>query len=128
MPRHAGDSGGYQGPGAYARNSVTLKNNRMRCGAKTRSGAPCIAPAMPNGRCRMHGGPSTGAPLGNGNAVTHGIYRSLLTDQERTDYDGLELGGVDHELRLVRVRLARALKAEKDAIKTDRDYEASWIA
>lgn len=31
-----------------------------RCGAKTRKGTPCTGPAMPNGRCRMHGGPSTG--------------------------------------------------------------------
>ena len=30
------------------------------CGAKTRKGTPCKAPAMPNGRCRMHGGASTG--------------------------------------------------------------------
>lgn len=36
------------------------------CGAKTRSGAPCRALAMRNGRCRMHGGASTGArtPVG----------------------------------------------------------------
>src|SRR5215510_14897946 len=29
-----------------------------RCGAraKTRGGKPCRAPAMPNGRCRLHGG------------------------------------------------------------------------
>lgn len=34
-----------------------------RCGAKTRGerrGKPCLAPAMKNGRCRMHGGASTG--------------------------------------------------------------------
>ena len=31
-----------------------------RCGAKTRSGTPCQAPAMKNGRCRLHGGKSTG--------------------------------------------------------------------
>ena len=31
-----------------------------RCGAKTRSGLPCKSPAMKNGRCRMHGGTSTG--------------------------------------------------------------------
>jgi hypothetical protein len=31
-----------------------------RCGAKTRRGKACQAPAMPNGRCRMHGGASTG--------------------------------------------------------------------
>jgi hypothetical protein len=31
-----------------------------RCLAKTRHGTPCQCPAMPNGRCRMHGGCSTG--------------------------------------------------------------------
>jgi hypothetical protein len=30
------------------------------CGARTRSGAPCRGLPMPNGRCRMHGGCSTG--------------------------------------------------------------------
>lgn len=34
--------------------------NAPRCGAKTRSGTPCKSPAMTNGRCRMHGGKSTG--------------------------------------------------------------------
>jgi hypothetical protein len=31
-----------------------------RCGAQTRAGQPCQGPAMSNGRCRMHGGLSTG--------------------------------------------------------------------
>ena len=31
-------------------------NAAPRCGAKTRAGSPCKGPAMPNGRCRMHGG------------------------------------------------------------------------
>ncbi len=44
-----------------------------RCGAKTRAGSPCQAPAMPNGRCRMHGGPNPGAPKGNRNAWKHGL-------------------------------------------------------
>jgi hypothetical protein len=29
---------------------------------------------MPNGRCRMHGGMSPGAPKGNRNAFKHGRY------------------------------------------------------
>ena len=45
-----------------------------RCGAKTRQGSSCQAPAMRNGRCRMHGGKSTGAPKGNQNAFKHGRY------------------------------------------------------
>jgi hypothetical protein len=35
-------------------------DNAPRCGARTRSGVPCKGPAMKNGRCRFHGGPSTG--------------------------------------------------------------------
>ena len=29
---------------------------------------------MPNGRCRMHGGKSPGAPVGNQRAFKHGLY------------------------------------------------------
>ena len=44
------------------------KRERPRCGAKCRDGTPCRAPAVwdkgrdrpVNGRCRMHGGLSTG--------------------------------------------------------------------
>jgi hypothetical protein len=32
-----------------------------KCGAKTRKSTACQSPAMLNGRCRMHGGKSTGA-------------------------------------------------------------------
>jgi hypothetical protein len=38
----------------------------VRCGAKTRQGSACQAPAMPNGRCRMHGGKSTGPRTAEG--------------------------------------------------------------
>ncbi len=49
------------------------------CGAKTRTGARCDAPAMPNGRCRLHGGLSTGPRTAKGRArmlaanTTHGL-------------------------------------------------------
>jgi hypothetical protein len=45
-----------------------------RCGARTRRATPCKSPAMANGRCRMHGGASPGAPKGNKNALKHGLY------------------------------------------------------
>jgi hypothetical protein len=35
-------------------------NAAPRCGARNRAGAACRAPAMSNGRCRSHGGKSTG--------------------------------------------------------------------
>ena len=31
-----------------------------RCGARTRKGEPCRCKALPNGRCKFHGGLSTG--------------------------------------------------------------------
>lgn len=55
---------------------------RKRCGAKTRSGKPCKNGAMDNGRCRMHGGKSTGAPPAklkkNSNATKHGLFAKYL--------------------------------------------------
>ncbi|MFC4270590.1 HGGxSTG domain-containing protein [Sneathiella chungangensis] len=47
----------------------------MRCGAKTRDGSPCRSWGMKNGRCRMHGGTSPGAPKGPGNGnYKHGFW------------------------------------------------------
>lgn len=47
-----------------------------RCGARTRCGTPCRAPAVAGRkRCRMHGGAKgSGAPRGNTNALKHGGY------------------------------------------------------
>jgi hypothetical protein len=38
---------------------------------------------MPNGRCRMHGGPSPGAPKGNKNAFKHGRYAAEAIARRR---------------------------------------------
>lgn len=84
------------------------------CGAKTRSGHPCQAKAMPNGRCRMHGGNATKTHKGNQNARKHGIYSAYLTEEEREVWHTLELGAVDEELRLTRIRLRRALARESE--------------
>jgi hypothetical protein len=51
-----------------------------RCGARTRHNTCCAQPAMRNGRCRFHGGKSTGARTAAGRARcarahrTHGFY------------------------------------------------------
>lgn len=50
-----------------------------RCGARTRSGESCKAPAVRGrARCRVHGGKSTGAPRGDRN----GNFRSGDWTQE----------------------------------------------
>lgn len=37
-----------------------------RCGARNRAGTPCRRWPMPNGRCRLHGGCSTGPRTAEG--------------------------------------------------------------
>lgn len=60
-----------------------------RCGAKNRRGTHCGCPAMPNGRCRLHGGLSTGAKTAEGierirQAVTkHGRYSGRAQAERR---------------------------------------------
>jgi hypothetical protein len=51
-----------------------------RCGAKTRNNCPCRAPAMDNGRCRMHGGPSTGP------RTPEGLARSRRANWKTGEY------------------------------------------
>ena len=78
-------------------------NNAKKCGAKIRSGKPCKAPAMKNGKCRLHGGKSTGAKTKGGIAkikkanLKSGFYtkeaikeRKLLSDIWREERRFLE--------------------------------------
>ncbi len=60
-----------------------------RCGARTRAGGCCRQPAMRNGRCRLHGGISTGPRTAEGRARcararrTHGGYTREITNLRR---------------------------------------------
>ncbi len=61
---------------------MPINNSVKLCGAKARRNKhkPCTQPAMKNGRCRMHGGKSTGAKTHEGKArrdsapYKHGLY------------------------------------------------------
>jgi len=56
----------------------------LKCGAHSRrTGKPCQQPAMANGRCRLHGGMSTGPPRGNKNALKHGFYTKKAVENRR---------------------------------------------
>ena len=59
----------------HARNTQAMRAS-PRCGATTRKGTPCQAPAVSGkSRCRMHGGArGSGAPNGNQNAFKHGQF------------------------------------------------------
>lgn len=59
----------------------------------------------------MHGGITK--TRGNTYSVKAGtLYSKYLTEDERKTFDNVELGTVDAELKLTRVRLERALKQE----------------
>lgn len=50
-------------------NRPSRQSERSRCGAYARSTRqPCQAPAMANGRCKLHGGLSTGPKTADGKA------------------------------------------------------------
>ena len=61
--------------GTHNRNTAPMLNS-LRCGAKTRTGGQCRAPAVrEKRRCRMHGGAKgSGAPKGNQNALKQGSF------------------------------------------------------
>ncbi len=56
-----------------------------RCGARTRSGGSCRAPAVRGKkRCRMHGGAAgSGAPRKNRNARKHGRFTGEAIAERR---------------------------------------------
>lgn len=103
------------------------------CGAKAKStGKPCLNPAgfktdhQGVGRCRIHGGASTGpkdkSKLNkNKNSVVTGQYETLwyedLSDKEKEFYgrEGIDIvKRIDNELKLCDIREGRIMKRIKD--------------
>ncbi|MCO8150931.1 hypothetical protein NHM07_20775 [Bacillus subtilis] len=73
---------------------------KMVCGAKTKKGTVCQKAALKNGRCRIHGGKSTGPKdkkrkslqmKGNKNALKTGEYETIsfetLSEKEKELYE-----------------------------------------
>jgi hypothetical protein len=55
-----------------------------RCGARNRAGEPCRPLAMANGRCRLDGGLSTGAPRGERRGMwRHGLWSIEAIERRR---------------------------------------------
>ena len=72
---------------------------------------------MANGRCRMHGGKSTGPPKGNKNALKTGEYETIwldaLEEEERVLFHAVDtdvLRQIDEEIRLITIRERRMLQ------------------
>jgi hypothetical protein len=80
--------GGRKVNGNPMRAAIWNKNLAMalacpRCGARTRSGGRCLGMRMANGKCRMHGGASPGAPRGEGNGMWRHGLRSVEAIERR---------------------------------------------
>lgn len=66
-------------------------HDKKYCGAKTRAGTPCKRPAgwgtnhVGEGRCKLHGGKSTGPPpekmKKNKNSMKHGLFAKYLPQE-----------------------------------------------
>jgi hypothetical protein len=67
----------------------------IECGAKARTNLnkPCRQPAMANGRCRLHGGKSTGPRTEEGRKrmkeanTKHGLYSAEMVQARRQARD-----------------------------------------
>lgn len=68
--------------GDHPRNTGPMARS-PRCGARTRGGGACQAPAVRDKkRCRMHGGAAgSGAQKGNQNALKHGAYTREMMEE-----------------------------------------------
>ncbi len=76
-----------------------------RCGAKTRAGSSCQQPAMKNGRCRFHGGKSTGP------RTPEGLERSRRANWKHGRYSAeamAERAEIRRSLRALRALIAEA--------------------
>jgi len=114
------------GPGGAAKtlrngNPRGNPNSAPRCGARARTtGCPCRAPAMRNGRCRMHGGKCTGPRTAEGMArmiaanTTHGRY-GAASAAERTQQRHVRTVVRRSKLMCAATRLLPYLPAEMAA-------------
>jgi len=100
------------------------------CGAKTRAGTPCRSHPMANGRCRMHGGASTGPRdpsklRGNRNAVKFGTYSRRVLPGERELISDLLKGvdSLDAEIVTARLLLRRMYAAHFDWEKRRKELD-----
>jgi hypothetical protein len=76
-----------------------------RCGARTRAATPCLRWPMPNGRCRLHGGCSTGPRTADGLAR----IRSARTIHGSRSAEARELRAMIRELNAETKRLCEVV-------------------
>lgn len=103
-----------------------VRNNR--CGAKTRKGTPCKNGAMPNGRCRLHGGKSTGPPKKNQNSKKHGFYSKYLPEDAQEIINDMQgQSASDLIYSQIEIQFAAIIRAQKIMYVKDSDDNVQFL-
>ena len=111
---------------------------RNICGAKAKStGEPCKLAAgygtdhLGEGRCKYHGGASSGAPKKNKNAVSTGehetIWLDTLNDKERELLPKIRtevIDLIDDDIKLMEIRIRRMMQRINNSDEVDNIEEA----
>lgn len=107
------------------------KKPREICGAKTRSGEPCRLTAgygtnhFGEGKCKFHGGSSTGPKVANTrtNAVKHGLYQKYLPKEVLETIKASEgMNSLDILWSNIEIQYANILRSQKIMlVKTQKD-------
>lgn len=134
---------------AEKKSAFNVKSKKMNgapicSGRSRRTGLPCKNLAMANGKCRFHGGKSTGPKTAEGRQriveanLVHGGYQTIwlehLTDEEREMYDLIPVDAqkvLEDSLRLITIRETRMLKMQReiddgtidDVVQTESSFE-----
>lgn len=109
------------------------------CGAVTRSGTPCKKTPLKNGKCRLHGGKSTGPKdkekhreslKGNKNALKTGEYETIsfdtLSEEEKELYERVSTDPatqVNGRYKILEIRTFRLMKRYADELKKKKPDE-----
>ena len=109
---------GYKFPDDMPANQAKSVKLGRQCGAARSTGGYCKQSPVPGQtgglphRCKHHGGASTGAPEGNDNAFKHGVYSALIKPGEEELFEGMKAGDLEHDIKITKLRLYRALMAK----------------
>ena len=91
------------------------------CGATNRQGEPCQRPPLKGKkRCRLHGGKSLET---NKNAVTHGVYRKTLSEEEQVLWTQLQVGNIDNEILFMKIMFNRAIELNAEIRASPNDVK-----
>jgi uncharacterized protein YjcR len=113
--------------------SQNKPHDRLKyCGARTRAGTPCKRPAgwgtdhVGDGRCKLHGGKSTGAPpekmQNNQNAKKHGFFSKYIP-KETLEIMGMldEKDPADLLWDQIMIQYAAIIRAQSIMFVTDKN-------